>query len=183
MGLELKRRSKQFLNKISNARDLNDVDGVRIFGIRNFPDFFGEGKNSFRIKPQPRSIVSNTEIQIEILDSNGNTIYWEAPTYKDNDKSQVISVWVYSDNNDRYHTPDGICQVTLVANGRDGIIRYTRRVNVVKNQQSISDIVFVDSPIGDVSSSIDTFNELPQTNGKLTRTSQVGVYIQKITIW
>jgi|14_taG_2_1085336.scaffolds.fasta_scaffold00031_10 hypothetical protein len=183
MGLELKRRSKQFLSKISNALDLDDKEAVRVFGIRNFPEFFGEGKNSFRIKPQPRSIVTNTQIDVEVLDSNGNTIYWEAPKYKDDDKSQLITVWVYSDDNDRYHTPDGICTVTIVANTTEGPIRYTREVNVVKNQKSISDIVFVDTPNGEVSASVDSFTELPQTNGVLSKVSVNGEFTYKKSIY
>ena len=127
MGLELKRRSKQFLKKIPNARDIDEQEAFEVFGIRNLPSFFGEGKNSFRIRPElSRDIIPNTKIEIEVLDSNGNPVYWEVPSYKDNDKSQVISVWVYSDNNDKYNTPDGFCELILVATTSRGQIRFTK---------------------------------------------------------
>jgi hypothetical protein len=184
MGLELKRRSKQFLKKIPNARDIDEQEAFEVFGLRELPSFLGEGKNSFRIRPQlSRDIIPNTKIEIEVLDSNGNPVYWEVPSYKDDDKSQVISIWVYNDNNDKYNTPDGVCEIILVASTTRGPIRGTLKVNVVKNKQSASDIIFVDSPRGNVSASVESFNELPQGNGELTRTTQSGQFTYKKSIY
>jgi hypothetical protein len=184
MGLELKRRSKQFLKKIPNARDIDEQEAFEVFGLRELPSFLGEGKNSFRIRPQlSRDIIPNTKIQIEVLDSNGNPVYWEVPSYKDDDKSQVISIWVYNDNNDKYNTPDGVCEIILVASTTRGPIRGTLKVNVVKNKQSASDIIFVDTPNGDVSASVDSFTELPQTNGVLSKVSVNGEFTYKKSIY
>ena len=182
MGLERKRRSKQFLNKIPNARDLGREEGAELFGIRNFPEYFGEGKNSFRIKPEQGFIIPNSPIRIEILDSNDRPIYWESPHYKDSDKSQVISVWAYSDRNS-YHTADGPCELTIVASGVDGPIRYQRKINVVKNRKSVSDIIFTQEPKGNVSASVESFNELSQTNGKLTQTVASGEFTYTKSIY
>jgi hypothetical protein len=94
MALELKKRSKIFLK---NQRvDVEETSSTPdSFGITNLPDFFGEGKNTFKLKPGTGYLRSGTEIQIEVLDVNGNPIYWETSTYKDSDNSRLISIWIY----------------------------------------------------------------------------------------
>ena len=94
MALELKKRSKLFL-KSQKVNVDETTSSPESFGITELPPYFGEGKNSFRIKPGVGYLKSGTEIQIEILDSNGNPIYWETSTYKDSDNSRLVSVWVY----------------------------------------------------------------------------------------
>ena len=183
MGLELKRRSKQYLKDIPNTIDLAGDGGNRVFGISDFPKYLGEGKNSFRINPLVRAIKPNTNIDIEVLDSNGNTVYWEIPNYKDGDNSRLVSIWVYDTLDEKYHTPDGPCEIIIAAQGPSGPIRHTLRTTIVKNKKSVSEIVFSEKPIGSVSSSIQTFTNLPQTDGSLTQTSQSGQFVYKKSIY
>lgn len=183
MGLELKRRSKQYLKDIPNAIDLDGDGGNRVFGISDFPKYLGEGKNSFKINPLGRAIKPNTNIDIEVLDSNGRPIYWEIPTYKDGDNSRLISIWVYDVVDEKYHTPNGTCEIIIVAEGRSGPIRHTITTNVVKTKKSISEIVFSDTPNGSVSASIQTFTNLPQTDGTLTQVTQSGEFTYKKSIY
>src|SRR5210317_212346 len=184
MALELRRKSKQYLKSQRVAIEDNSPLSEEFFGLNDFPKYFGEGKNSFRIRPRFGVLKPNTKIDIEVLDSNGNPIYWEIPTYKDDDKSRLISVWIYDVVDKRYNTPDGPCElfilVTLPYNQK---VRWSRRVDVVKNKKSVSEVVFREIPRGNVSASIETFSEIPQSEGSLSRTIQAGQFTYKKSLY
>ena len=95
MALELRRKSKIYLKSERVAIEDNSPLSEEFFGLNDFPKYFGEGKNSFRIRPQFGSLKPNTRIDVEVIDANGNPIYWEIPSYKDDDQSRLISIWVY----------------------------------------------------------------------------------------
>lgn len=172
MGLELKRKSKQYLYYIRPTIEDTSESSNEYFGISDFPKYLGEGKNSFRIKPQPNSLKPNTKIDVEVIDANGNSVYWEIPSYKDSDNSRVISVWVYDIEDKRYNTPDGECEIIIVGTlPNNGLVRWSRKTAVIKSKQAVSEIIFnpKELPIVNVSSSISTFTDKPQTDGKLTK--------------
>jgi|694.fasta_scaffold00415_27 hypothetical protein len=182
MALELKKRSKLFLNKIAGATDLSFDDGVRLFGISNLPEFLGEGKNSFRIKPT--RFKSRSRIEIEVLDRDGNPIYWETSIYKDSDNSSLVSIWVYNlPTNKRYNTPDGPATIVITATAvNDTPLRWSYPLNVVKSRQSPSDIVFKTQPNFTISSSVEIFtNKLVSNNQLITVTDEIDVFYKKST--
>ena len=184
MALELRRKSKQYLKSQPVAIEDNSALSDEFFGLNDFPKYFGEGKNSFRIRPRFGVLKPNTKIDIEVLDSNGNPVYWELPKYKDDDKSRLISIWVYDIQDKRYNTPDGPCEVIIVGTLPDNEkVRWARSVDVVKNKKSVSDVIFEESPRGNVSSSIEVFSDVPQSNGELTRTTQAGQFTYKKSIY
>lgn len=175
MGLELKKRSKQFLRDREVDVELPADGAERVFGLFDIPSYFGEGKNFFRIKPRVNAIQKGSNIEIEILDANGNPIYWEIPTFKSLDKSRVISVWVYDNPNRKYNTPDGPCEIIIVStNVRGQTMRARKRVNVVKSRTSESEILFKpnDKPNLQLSSSVETFRDKSQSGLQLTKTTQ-----------
>lgn len=175
MALELKKRSKQFLRDKEVDIELPEDGAERVFGVFNIPPYFGEGKNFFRIKPRVNAIQKGSNIEIEILDANGNPIYWEIPTFKSLDKSRVISVWVYDNPNRKYNTPDGPCEIIIVStNVRGQTMRARKRVNVVKSRTSESEILFKpnDKPNLQLSSSVETFRDKSQSGLQLTKTTQ-----------
>jgi hypothetical protein len=183
MALELKKRSKIFLK---NQRvDVEETSSTPdSFGITNLPDFFGEGKNTFKLKPGTGYLRSGTEIQIEVLDVNGNPIYWETSTYKDSDNSRLISIWIYDlPNNPKYNTPNGKAELIVVGTLRSGgTIRWSRKINVIKSRQSTSDIIFKTTPSFAVSSSVETFTNKLVSNNQLTKaTTSSKVYYKKST--
>jgi len=183
MALELRRKSKQYLKSQEVAVVDNSPLSDEFFGLSDFPKYFGEGKNSIRIRPRFGSLKPNTKIEIEVIDSNGNPIYWETPTYKDDDQSRLISVWVYDVADRKYNTPDGPCEVIILGTLPDGQrVRWSRRVDVVKNKKSVSDIVFKTPPTIEVSSSIETFINKSQSGNKLTKVLASGSikYIKSI---
>ena len=184
MALELRRKSKQYLKSQRVAIEDNSPLSEEFFGLNDFPKYFGEGKNSFRIRPRFGVLKPNTKIDIEVLDSNGNPVYWEIPTYKDDDKSRLISVWVYDVADKRYNTPDGPCEVIIFGTLPDNQkVRWSRRVDVVKNKKSVSEVVFREIPRGNVSASIETFSEIPQSQGSLSRTIQAGQFTYKKSLY
>lgn len=175
MGLELKKRSKQFLRDREVDIELPEGSAERVFGLFDIPSYFGEGKNFFRIKPRVNAIQKGSNIEIEILDANGNPIYWEIPTFKSLDKSRVISVWVYDNPNRKYNTPDGPCEIIIVSrNVRGQTMRARKRVNIVKSRTSESEILFkpTDTPNLQLSSSVETFKNKSQSGLELTKTTQ-----------
>lgn len=182
MALELKKRSKLFLNRISGAINLPFNDGIRLFGISNLPEFLGEGKNSFRIKPT--ILQSRSRVEIEVLDRDGNPIYWETSVYKDSDNSSLISIWIYDlPTNKRYNTPDGPATIFITGTSADGaILSWSYPLNVVKSRQSTSDIVFKTQPNFTISSSVETFtNKLVLNNELITVTDEIDVFYKKST--
>ena len=184
MALELRRKSKIYLKSERVVIEDNSPLSEEFFGLSDFPKYFGEGKNSFRIRPRFGSLKPNTQIDIEIIDANGNPIYWEIPSYKDDDQSRLISVWVYDVVDRKYNTPDGPCEVIIVGTlPNDQKVRWTRVVDVVKNKKSISEVIFKERPRGSVSSSIEVFSDIPQTDGTLTRTTQAGQFTYKKSIY
>ena len=82
----------------------------RYFKITEFKDTFTGGKNGFLIEGSPE-LLESTEIKIEILDVEGNPIYFEPgngiPEYYEGN-SKVIAVYVYED------TPIGTADITIL---------------------------------------------------------------------
>lgn len=184
MALELRRKSKIYLKSERVAIEDNSPLSEEFFGLNDFPKYFGEGKNSFRIRPRVGSLKPNTQIDVEIIDANGNPIYWEIPSYKDDDQSRLISIWVYDVADRKYNTPDGPCEVIIVGTlPNDQKVRWTRVVDVVKNKKSVSEVVFKEIPKGNVSASIEVFSDVPQTGGALTRTIESGQFTYKKSIY
>lgn len=184
MALELKKRSKLFLkNQKVNVEESSSAP--ESFGITNLPDFLGEGKNTFKIKPGTGYLKSGTEIQIEILDVNGNPIYWETSTYKDSDNSRLVSIWVYNlPTNVKYDTPDGRAELIVIGTLKSGgTIRWTRKINVIKSRQSPSNIVFDRTPKANISSSVDTFTNKQVSNNQLIKTTDTTTAYYKKSVF
>ena len=73
----------------------NNLISEDYFGIVEFPTKFTAGKNLFKLKAHPFNLVPESEIFIEILDFNGNPIYYEPLQYIQKDRARVIAVWIY----------------------------------------------------------------------------------------
>ena len=80
------------------------------FKVTEFKDSFTGGKNGFLIEGSPY-LMESTEIKIEILDVNGNPIYYEpgngVPEYYEG-TSKLVAVYVYED------TPIGTAKITVL---------------------------------------------------------------------
>jgi hypothetical protein len=80
------------------------------FRISEFKDTFTGGKNGFLIEGSEH-LLESTEIKIEIIDVNGNPIYYEPgdgiPEYYEG-LSKLVAVYIYED------TPIGIANITIL---------------------------------------------------------------------
>ena len=94
------------------------------FRITEFKESFTGGKNGFLIEGSEH-LKETTEIKIEILDVEGNPIYWEPgngiPEYYEG-VSKVVAVYIYED------TPIGEAKITVLGELKtyidsDGVVR------------------------------------------------------------
>ena len=131
------------------------------FNVTEVPEFFGSGKNTIRLTGS-NSLKRNSEIQIEVLDSKGNPIYFEIMNGKERDGSKIVSIWVYTDRTDpSENTASGTAKVTIVGTARNGnAVRWNRDIPVRVNQGSSSDIIFDEKilPLASISASLQPFS-------------------------
>ena len=123
------------------------------FQITEFPLRLTAGKNLFKLRGHPTNLKVGGPIGLEILDYNGNPIYYEIVDYIDEDKSRVIAIYIYTD------TSPGDCTVTIIAEsnvingeaapqewqGRPNV-KWSRSVPVNPNVSNISEIIFESAP-------------------------------------
>ena len=126
---------------------------------------------------------------VDVRDSNGNPIYYEIPDYLEDDKSRVISIWIYHDKGDD-NTPNGDATITIAGianvdlNGnqlpekhRGKInVKWETTVNVDRDRTNTSEVIFDSKnlPIVTVSQSIESYENQPQAGEQLNLTSQTG---------
>jgi hypothetical protein len=123
------------------------------FQISEFPNRLTAGKNLFKLRGHPTNLRVGGVLNLEVLDYNGDPIYTEVVDYIDEDKSRVISIYIYSE------TSPGDCTVTLLTEasiiqgapvptewqGRPNV-KWTRTVPVNPNVSNDTEIIFVNSP-------------------------------------
>lgn len=159
--LRLNNRRVDILDTSLNSNDY--------FGVSEFPSFFGDGKNSFKVNGI--GLLQNSKIEVEIIDSTNNTVYWEIPQRINSDGSKYVSVWVYSNRSDGLNTPIGSATVTLYGTTPTGNkVKWRRIVRIDRKVDSLSSIVFLQNPSISVSSSVESYVNIPQTNGEVTNT-------------
>lgn len=100
-----------FQNLTNFSTFVNDEDiNSEYFKITEFNETFTGGKNGFLIEGCPE-LKESSEVKIELLDVNGNPIYFEPgdgiPEYYEG-TSKLISVHVYED------TPIGVGKITIL---------------------------------------------------------------------
>ena len=123
------------------------------FQITEFPLRLTAGKNLFKLRGHPTNLKLGGPIGLEILDYNGNPIYYEIVNYLDEDKSRVIAIYIYTD------TSPGDCTITIIAEsnvingalapqewqGRPNV-KWSRSVPINPNVSNISEIIFESAP-------------------------------------
>ena len=126
------------------------------FRISEFPTRLTAGKNLFKLLGNPTTLKVGGYLNLEILDYNGDPIYYEVVNYIDEDTSRVIAIYIYED------TPPGDCTITLTAEtlnappewqGRANI-KWTRTVQVNPTVANDSEIIFETLPAITVSEQI-----------------------------
>jgi len=96
---------------------VDDNPNSTYFKVTEFADVFTGGKNGFLIEGSPY-LKETTEIKIQILDVNGDPIYFEPgngiPEYYEG-LSKLIAVYVYED------TPIGEAKITILGEAKNYI--------------------------------------------------------------
>jgi hypothetical protein len=105
----------------------NTPDSSQYFNIVDFPTQLTGGKNLFKIKSTANTLVKDSKIHIEVLDSNGSPIYYEPINYLEADGTRVIAIYVYPD------TPYGTATVYVAGRASQDLrgrrLRFSKNVN------------------------------------------------------
>lgn len=126
------------------------------FNIVDIPKVFGPGKNSIRFNLNENNLDIYNDVDVEIIDSYGNTVYHEAPEYfqSDEENIRVLTVYLYG------NISNGPLQITFVGHAKTGLngeeipdefktkynVRYTTIVDFNRFQKNTSRILFATSP-------------------------------------
>ena len=108
----------------------------QFFNITDFPTVLTGGKNLFKIKASANILVPKSKIHIEVLDSNGNPIYYEPINYLEQDGTRVIAIYVYPD------TPFGVS--TIYVAGRARVNPNTGQI--LRSSQNVNDRDYLNYP-------------------------------------
>ena len=189
MSLVYKNSVRENVTNIQTYIVDDSPKSTKYFRVSDVPQVLQKGKNLLRITAHPTNLVPGTQVYVDVRDSNGNAIYYEIPDYLENDKSRVISIWVYHDKGDD-NTPNGEAIITLagIANvdldgnplpsvHRNKInVKWQTTVTVDRERDNTSQIIFKDDilPIVAVSQSVEQYQNQPQSNGELVKTTQTG---------
>lgn len=107
------------------------------FTIKQLPEVFGSGKNLIYIDSNNSNLQKNTDVNVEILDSNNDPIYYEILDVLNKDYSRVISVVIDS------NTPQGNGMLYITGTA----IRYSNGVIIDPNISEIDRKVRYKIPI------------------------------------
>lgn len=126
----------------------NSLTSPDYFQITEFPTRLTAGKNLFKLRGHPTNLRVGGYLNIEILDYNGDPIYYEIVDYIDEDKSRVIAIYIYEE------TSPGDCTITLVAEAQDvpdewkgrPNVKWIRSVPINPNVSNVSEIIFEQTP-------------------------------------
>lgn len=86
-----------------------DSRSRNIFRLLEFPETFNLGKNQFKLLANNEVLVKNSRIYIDIVDANGEAIYYEISPIANKDNSRSIIVYIYP------NTPAGNCTVRMAS--------------------------------------------------------------------
>jgi hypothetical protein len=197
MSLVFKKAKRDNLSKLDVYIEDTSTTSPNYFRVADVPQVLQKGKNLLRISAHPTNLEDNSQIYIDVRDSNGNAIYFEIPEYIEEDKSRVISIWIYHDKGDD-NTANGDATITLVGttkvddSGRvvpdrfrnKPNVRWSTVVNVDRNRTNTSPVIFRSDlkPTIVVSESIESYVSQSQSGRSLSLTTQTGTqasYIYK----
>ena len=189
MSLTFKKSTPKDYSNIKVLFDDTTPSSPKFFRVSDVPQVLTKGKNLIRISAHPSNLVPNSQIIVDIKDANGTPIYFEIPDYLEDDKSRVISIWVYHDKGDD-NTANGDATITIYGVARTDQngkpvptsyrgkhnVKWSTSINVDRNRETISPVIFKSDnlPIVSISESIETYQNLPTNNTELQLTTQSG---------
>jgi hypothetical protein len=195
MPLTFKNEQREDLQNIEVYIDDSTPLSPNFFRVSDVPQILQKGKNLLRIKAHPTNLVDGSKVLIDVRDSNGNPIYFEIPDYIEDDKSRVISIWIYHDTGDD-NTPNGNATITIVGESKVDLngnpipdrfkgkpnVRWSVDVLVDRDKNNISPILFnpTSLPSVSISESIESYQNLPFSGTELTKVSSGTIKVRYI---
>jgi hypothetical protein len=189
MSLQFKRNTPRDYSNLKVLFEDTSQTSPKFFRVSDVPQVLTKGKNLLRISAHPSNLVPNSQIIVDIKDTNGDPIYFEVPDYLEQDKSRVISIWIYHDKDD-FNTANGDATITIYGiarvdqNGKQVPSRYRGKhnvkwsttINVDRDRENISPVIFKGDilPTISISESIEAYQNLPSTGTELELTTQTG---------
>ena len=189
MSLQFKRNTPRNYSNLKVLFEDTSQTSPKFFRVSDVPQVLTKGKNLLRISAHPSNLVPNSQIIVDIKDANGDPIYFEVPDYLEQDKSRVISIWIYHDKDDD-NTANGDATITIYGiarvdqNGKQVPSRYRGKhnvkwsttINVDRDRENISPVIFKGDilPTISISESIEAYQNLPSTGTELELTTQTG---------
>lgn len=139
--------------------------------ITYLPNEFKLGKNLIKIRPNIPLFEENTQLYIEIIDYNGDPIYYETELNSETDDTFVIiSVYIYED------TPPGPCAVYILGSLKNTPtpptnqiypvnFRWAQIINVDTSEKTTSPVIFTTLPTVEVVSNLTSYDILVYPGG------------------
>ena len=187
MSLQFKKNTPRDYSNLKVLFEDTSQTSPKFFRVSDVPQVLTKGKNLLRISAHPSNLVPNSQIIVDIKDANGDPIYFEVPDYLEQDKSRVISIWIYHDKGDD-NTANGDANITIYGiarvdqNGKQVPSRYRGKhnvkwsttINVDRDRENISPVIFKGDilPTISISESIEAYQNLPSTGTELELTTQ-----------
>ena len=142
------KRLKKSLIAIPVSYEDIELNSPTFFNITYTPSYFTAGKNIIKYNPNFKTLSTENPIEIEILDSSGNTIYHSDVYYEEINGSNIISAYVYQDVN------VGNCTITFIGTRKSAfkldknkLVRYTHKLNVKLLAPNRDDIIYTYRPV------------------------------------
>lgn len=99
------------------------------------------GRNEIKLSVDPGVLLKETEIYIDILDSNNNPIYYEISKIANEDLTRSIIVYIYDD------TPPGKCSMYISGTVKSGqIYLFNKNIDLTLNEINNQPIKFETVP-------------------------------------
>ena len=139
--------------------------------VTYLPNEFKLGKNLIKIRPNIPIFEENTQLYIEIIDYNGDPIYYETELNSEtNDTFIIISVYIYED------TPPGPCAVYILGSLKDiptpetnqvypVNFRWAQIINIDTSEKTTSPIIFTTLPTVEVIANLTSYDILVYPGG------------------
>lgn len=162
----------QGLLELNVAVEDFSVSSPNYFRISYLPTEFTSGQNIFKFKGNPDIFVEDTPIEIEILDSNGDPIYFEIDLdLESSEQEAIVSVFITQD------IPPGPVDIVLCgiidqdANGNrlpetmQPNIRWTTTVATNPSKRNETEIIFNTTPSVTITSSTGSYLDKVYSGG------------------
>jgi len=123
-----------------------EVDRSTVFSLADLPSSFKVGKNSFKILASRDKLVKNSEVYIDIIDSNDQPIYIEISNLVNKDGTRNIVVYIYDE------TAAGDCRLQIAGtvidqNTVSPNYLFQTKIKVEVDKTVDNDIIFKEFPI------------------------------------